>query len=92
MSQQFIQTLSYSHTDSCPWIVWKKEEELSTLKVKEQTDSRSDIDIFEDKSGFPPPDNIVPTVPAFQRSQYNAVLSKLRQASHKAGTFSNWDT
>ena len=75
-----------------PWILWQQKTNVNILTDPIQTDRRSDYEtksaenasVSEAGSASAAPQVMV------QRNQYNAVLSRMNQATHKTGSFSAW--
>lgn len=75
-----------------PWLVWQKSTPLTTLYSNKQTDSRYAFEA--DAHEEPPYQPILPSykTPPIQRAQYNAVLNRISQATHRTGQYSPWST
>lgn len=75
-------------TDAAPWLLWTSKDPVTLLNAEKQTDGRSafDGDLKDD-----PPDMTISTPFIPQTRRYNAVLSRMEQASKKAAAFSAWN-
>ena len=72
-----------------PWILWQQKTTVNVLGDPDKTDCRSDYEsntVSEVVSAPVTPQAMV------QRNQYNAVLSRMNQATHKTGSFSAWNS
>lgn len=70
-----------------PWLLWEAGEPLTALREAgtpgEATVSAAPSDTAEAVPANPPP-------PVIRRPQYQAVLSRMRQAAMRTGTYAAW--
>ncbi len=74
--------------EALPWFLWQRKIPADDLTPREQTDSRFVLEMERDDPPTKPP--VQPGILTIQRRQYNAVLSRMDQASRKTGTYANW--
>lgn len=75
-----------------PWLLWKAGAPLTSLCEAERTAIHDEsLATYPDEAPTeqaPAPLNI----PGIRRPQYQAVLSRMRQASMRTGTYAAWST
>lgn len=82
-----VSPFSISEEQGESWFIWEKRTPVTSLSGKEQTDSR-----YENRSTTTSElqPAYISSSPVIQRRQYNTVLSRMKQAMGKAGSFSAW--
>ncbi len=71
------------------WVIWRYKSSLFDL----QTDRRSDVPSENPAAENCTPDDSTITSPVhLERRQYNAILSRMDQASRRAASFSAWSS
>lgn len=70
-----------------PWLLWEAGEPLTALREAEMpgesTASAAPPDMLDTVPADPP-------MPQIRRPQYQAVLSRMRQAAMRTGTYAAW--
>lgn len=71
-----------------PWTLWQKSTPVLTLLNEKQTDGRYLREAPEPE----PPHDLPVQPPQINRMQYLSVLSRMKNACGKAGTYAAWNT
>lgn len=74
--------------DAEPWLLWEAGEPLTALRGAEAPNEASASTIPHAVTADTPPAD--PPAPVIRRPQYQAVLSRMRQAVMHTGTYTAW--
>ncbi len=76
-------------SEDSDWVIWKHKSTLFDLKTDRRSVNSSEI---RDEESYMPEDNTITSTVHLDRRQYNAILSRMDQASRRAASFSAWSS
>lgn len=79
-------------SEDAPWLIWQKNTPITALCSEVHTDGRSVNEAIMNADTPYQPVHPSYRLPPIQRAQYNAVLNRISQASHRTGQYSTWST
>lgn len=81
--------------DKEPWMLWEKSSKVNQLLNNDKTNCLSGEDCWNQTESRETERQLATNrlpVPFIRRSQYNAIMSRMRSAASHSGSYSSWSS
>jgi len=83
----------FTHVNDEPWVLWTNKQTVTSLQKRAREEKTNNPAQDENTTIQPPmPTPTYDRTPQIRRSQYNSVLSRMKQATKNSGQFATWIT
>lgn len=86
-------TSPFAKVNDEPWVLWSNKQNVTSLQTREwkkQTNNTAQDEVNAVQQPMPTPTYGSP--PQIHRTQYNSVLSRMKQATKNSSKFAAWTT